>query len=331
MSIDWHCHWLPPTLAEALRARVTAPRIVAGPKGERLEVYRESLPVGLDLTEIDRRLAFMDRHGVETQVLSLPGLFGIDSLPVDEAAPLVRAFNDALAETIAGQPGRFAGFATIPLADATAAVSELQRVLARPGFVGVILPVDGFQTLAHTQALAPILETADAMAAHIFIHPGPMPGAGVGTVERDNDNMRHIVLDVQARLSSVVVTLAMTNFLETYPRLTVQVANLGGAIPFLVERMDHVSSVRTPEAPLPSSRFGRLYVDTASFGPRAIALAAEVFGRERVLLGTDCPIFETGRTLEALRSSGLPATDITAILKGNGATLLRPWPKARSG
>ena len=180
MSIDWHCHWLPPDLAEALRARASAPRIVAEPGGERLEVYRESLPVGPELIEIGRRVGFMDRHGVARQVLSLPGLFGIDSLPVDDAAPMVRAFNDALATAIAERPERFAGFAALPLADPAAAVEEFKRALARPGFVGAILPADGFLTRAEADRLAPVLEAADAMAAHLFIHPGPMPGAEPG-------------------------------------------------------------------------------------------------------------------------------------------------------
>jgi len=329
VSIDWHCHWLPPDLAEALRARASAPRIVAEPGGERLEVYRESLPVGPELIEIGRRVGFMDRHGVARQVLSLPGLFGIDSLPVEDAAPLARAFNDALATAIAERPERFAGFAALPLADPAAAVEEFKRALARPGFVGAILPADGFLTRAEADRLAPILEAADRAAAHLFIHPGPLPGAAGGAAPNapDNENLRHIVLDVQARLSAVVVTLAMTDLLDAYPRVTVQVANLGGAVAFLVERMDHVSAVRAPGAPPPSTRLGRLYVDTASFGPRAIARAAEVFGPDRVLLGTDCPIFETDRTLEAVRSCGLAAPEIDAILEGNGAALL----KARAG
>ena len=41
MIVDWHVHWLPPELADALRARTQSPRIVSGPEGERIEVYRE--------------------------------------------------------------------------------------------------------------------------------------------------------------------------------------------------------------------------------------------------------------------------------------------------
>ena len=324
MIVDWHVHWLPSELAEALRARTQPPRIVGGPGGERLEVYRETLPVAPDLIETGRRLAFMDRHGVSRQVLSLPGLFGVDSLPAEEAAPLVRLFNDALAGSMALHPDRFSGLAALPLADPAAAVEELARAMARPGFVGAILPADGFLTRRTAEAWAPVLDAANAQRAHVFIHPGPVPAAVDGATPDygDNANLRHIVLDVQARLSAVAVTLTLTDFLDSFPDVTVQIANLGGSVPMLVERMDHVSSRRTPDDPLPSSRMGQLFVDTSSFGPAAIALAAGTFGTDRVLLGTDHPIFGTERTLTAIRLSGLPDAAVAGILGGNGCALL---------
>ena len=324
MIVDWHVHWLPPELADALRVRTQPPRVVSGPEGERLDVHREVLPVTPALIESGARIDFMDRHGVSRQVLSLPGLFGIDSLPADDAAPLVRLFNDALASLMAERPERFSALAALPLADRAAAVEELARAMNAPGFAGAILPADAFLTRREAETWAPLLDAANAHRAHIFIHPGPVPVVGAQPPPDfgDNTNLRHIVLDVQARLSAVTVTLTLTDFLDAFPDLTVQVANLGGSVPMMVERMDHVSSRRTPGAPLPSSRMSRIYVDTSSFGPRSIALAAGTFGAERVLLGTDHPIFDTARTLEAVRSSGLPEADIASILGGNGSALL---------
>ena len=323
MIVDWHVHWLPPDLADALRARAQPPRIVGSPEGERLDVHREVLPVTPTLIESGARLEFMDRHGVSRQVLSLPGLFGIDSLPVDEAAPLVRRFNDALAGLMADLPDRFSGLAALPLADPAAAIEELARAMIRPGFVGAILPADAFLTRREAEAWAPLLEAANTRKAHVFIHPGPVPPGGAGPPPDfgDNANLRHIVLDVQARLSAVTVTLMLTDFLDAFPDLTVQVANLGGSVPMMVERMDHVSSRRTPDAPLPSARMGRIFVDTSSFGPGSIALAARTFGADRVLLGTDHPIFDTQRTVAAIRASGLPDDAVAGILGGNGPDL----------
>ena len=222
-------------------------------------------------------------------------------------------------------PDRFSGLAALPLADKGAAVEELARAMDRPGFVGAILPADGFLTRHEAETWVPLLpKRRMPRRAHIFIHPGPVP-AGAASAPPDygdNANLRHIVLDVQARLSAVTVTLTLTDFLDSYPDLTVQVANLGGSVPMLVERMDHVSARRTPDAPLPSTRLGRVFVDTSSFGPRAIALAAGTFGADRVLLGTDHPIFDTERTLAAIRSSGVPEAEIAGILGNNGSAVL---------
>ena len=104
-------------------------------------------------------------------------------------------------------------------------------------------------------------------------------------------------------------------------RLTgVQVANLGGTVPFLVERMDEVS--RSGGSELPSERMRRCYVDTASFGPRAIELAAACFGADRLLFGTDCPIFATDRALGALAEARLDERSRELILAGNARRLL---------
>jgi predicted TIM-barrel fold metal-dependent hydrolase len=132
---------------------------------------------------------------------------------------------------------------------------------------------------------------------------------------------RRIVLETQARLSEAVVTLGLSDLLETYPGVTVQVANLGGAIPFLVERMDELA--RQEARPLPSERLhlARLYVDTASFGPRAIAAAVACFGAERVLFGSDCPIFDAGRAVEAVEAAELEPDDKALVLGGNARRL----------
>ena len=71
--------------------------------------------------------------------------------------------------------------------------------------------------------------------------------------------------------------------------MTVVVHNLGGNIPYEVERMDHRCLLDTPEEELPSSRFrkAKVYVDCNSFGPRAIEAAVSLYGAERIVCGTD--------------------------------------------
>ena len=71
----------------------------------------------------------------------------------------------------------------------------------------------------------------------------------VRDVRGDDAWQRHIVLETQARLSEVMMTLNFSDYLNPYPAVTVQIANLGGTIPFLLERMDEVTRER-PGVPL---------------------------------------------------------------------------------
>ena len=111
---------------------------------------------------------------------------------------------------------------------------------------------------------------------------------------------------MQASLSSVMVTLCLTDYLAPYPDATVHVHNLGGNIPYEVERMDHRCLLDTPKEELPSSRFRRakVYVDCNSFGPRAIEAAVRLYGAERIVCGTDGTEFGVRLDAEGARGSG---------------------------
>ena len=329
-TIDMHCHWLPAALAEELRARTRVPRIaLTDAGGERLHIFGEVLPFSDAYMDIPSRLDHMDRNSVEQHVLSLPGLFGIDSLKVDQALPLVQLFNDTLAALIEEHPTRFQGLAALPLADIEAASNELRRARSRLGLVGAILPADGFRNRPAANRFEPLFTVGQEIGAHFFIHPGPLPRPGEGhdvseAEGIDNENQRHVSLAVQNRLSEVMVTLTMTDFLEPFGNVSVQVANLGGDLPWLLERMDQVAALRDPDSALPSgeARTSRVFVDCSSFGPRAIQMAIDTFGTERLLFGTDHPIFETERSMAAIDQLALSSTERSAILRDNALSLL---------
>jgi predicted TIM-barrel fold metal-dependent hydrolase len=73
---------------------------------------------------------------------------------------------------------------------------------------------------------------------------------------------------------------------------------------------------------MPSSRARAVWVDSASLGTQALEQAVAVFGADRVMLGTDCPIFDTARTLSGVQQSRLSAGDQAMVLHGNAAGLL---------
>jgi predicted TIM-barrel fold metal-dependent hydrolase len=324
MAIDLHGHWWPEELAEALRARTTPPRVETAEDGRTiLRITRGALRLARDHADLGARIAIMDAHGVAWAVLSNPGP-GIDNLPVEEAAPLCRLYNDGAAAACRRHPGRFAAFATLPCEDMEAAIEELDRAMRFPGIVGALLPSNGFFTLADAERYRPLFEVAARHRAHMFVHPSPLPEAksAVPGDNLDNSLFRRTTLDNQAQISRTMVTLCLTDFLDDFPDVTVQVPNLGGNIPLEVERMDHISLNRTPAAEPPSKRLRRCYVDCNSYGPRGIELAVAVYGADRVVLGTDGTEFGTAWSLRALDDARIDDQARRAVSAANAETLL---------
>jgi predicted TIM-barrel fold metal-dependent hydrolase len=326
--IDIHAHWRPAEVADALRARTREPRIQRNLDGAEVLTSRmgdEPLATAFDDAGI--QLARMDRQGVQTSVLSLLGTFcWIEAQPLDVSGPLCRQVNDGFSAICQAHPGRFAAFAALPLTDIAAAATELERALALPGIIGAQLPGNFFLTRADAEAVRPLLEVANRHGATLLIHHGPRPGdafpkVGGGT---DNARRRNGTLDMQASLSSVMVTLCLTDLLAAYPDVTVVVHNLGGNIPYEVERMDHRCLLDTPDEELPSSRFRRagVYVDCNSFGPRAIEAAVALYGAERIVCGTDGSAFGVDWTRKALAEAQIDTDAREQILHRNAAAML---------
>ncbi|MGA3005298.1 MAG: amidohydrolase family protein, partial [Acetobacteraceae bacterium] len=277
--------------------------------------------------DVDFHLSRMDRQGVETSVLSIVGSFNwIESQPPEIAIPLIRRVNDRLSAICQEHPGRFAAYAALPLTDIAAAASELDRAMTLPGMIGAQIPGNYFLTAADAETMRPLLEVANRHHAVLFIHHGPRPGDAYPKVSGDTDNARRRngTLDMQASLSSVMVTLCLTDVLAPYPDLSIQVHNLGGNIPYEVERMDHRSLLDTPEEELPSSRIRRakVYVDCNSFGPRAIEAAVALYGADRIVCGTDGSAFGVDWTRKALADAQIGDEAREQILTRNAAAMI---------
>jgi predicted TIM-barrel fold metal-dependent hydrolase len=327
--IDMHAHWRPAELADALRARTTEPRIVRNQDGvevlKALRMGEEPLAKAFD--DVDFHLGRMDRQGVEMSVLSLLGSFcWIESQALDVSVPLCRIVNDRLSAICQEHPGRFAAYAALPLTDISAASAELERALDLPGIVGAQLPGNAFLTRKDAEAMRPLLEVAHRRRAVLFVHHGPRPGDAFPKVAGDTDNARRRngTLDMQASLSSVMVTLCLTDYLASYPDARIHVHNLGGNIPYEVERMDHRCLLDTPSEELPSARFrkAKVYVDCNSFGPRAIEAAVRLYGADRIVCGTDGTEFGCDWTRNALAEAQIGQEAREQILKTNAAAML---------
>jgi predicted TIM-barrel fold metal-dependent hydrolase len=328
MAIDMHSHWRPSELMDALRERTKEPRILRNAEGvEVLKSRAGEQPVGRAFDDVEQRLDEMDAGGISTAVLSLLGGFQwIERLPVEESLPLVRLFNDGISALCHRHQGRFAAYACLPQADTTAAAAELERAIVLPGIIGAILPSNAFLNYAEASKMRPILDVANRHGAMLFVHYGPRPGDSFPRVPNDTDNARRRngTLDMQASLSSAMVTLCLTDILDQYPNAFIHVHNLGGNIPYEIERMDHRCILDTPQEELPSVRFARspVLVDCNSFGPRAIEAGVRLYGPDRIMFGTDGTSFGYEWSNKALADAEIDSDAKEKILHRNAAKIM---------
>ncbi len=324
--IDTHSHYYGEALFAALAWRSEVPR-VEGCAPRFMVTSTSRFPLVGGFTGLDARLDWMRTQGIGHQVITFPGALGPDVLPLAEARPLVRAVNDELASVCRAHPGRFTGLAGLPLADVDASVAELERAIRGLGLRGAILPANYFLSGACMRWVEPVLAAASALGAHLMIHPGHRHDEDLAPRRYDDLVMhRASTLDLHNAISHATVTLIHAGLEERFPGATLQVVNLGGAFPMLVERMDHIVQTRDPGAPRPSGMLGRLCFDMASLGPRALEIGVKVLGADRVMFGTDYPIFDSRVSIEALAAADIGDDARQAVGWGNAARIFGSTP-----
>ncbi len=62
--------------------------------------------------------------------------------------------------------------------------------------------------------------------------------------------------------------------------------------------------------------------DTASLGPRSLEMAVAVLGAERIMLGTDYPIFDSRVATDALAAAHLTDAARNAVASGTARRVL---------
>jgi len=318
-AIDLHSHWFPAKLADAFRQRKSKPMIHTK---DGIEYMESMFSAPLRTEKLEKRIEEMDRAGVERGVISLTTVFGVEGLPAEEAIPLCRINNDGLSEVCAQHPTRFSALATLPVGDIDAAIAEFERAMKLPGMVGALLPGDGFLSLKRAERFRPLLEVIDRYNGLVLVHYGKTANDNdpIKVDSSDNGHPRMGTLDMQARLSQNMITFCLTDYLKSFPNLTLLSHNLGGNIPFEIERMDHRTMIDLPPGTeLPSKKFraAPVLVDCNSLGARAIEMAAEVYGADKIVFGSDGTAFGMEWTQKAIDDARISTQDRDAIRFAN--------------
>jgi predicted TIM-barrel fold metal-dependent hydrolase len=296
--IDWHSHVVTPGELKYLAGRTQAPRVFSDAQGRQLfqnlttvsAVLRDASTTSP--SDIARRVEHLDASGIRRQLLTYTVAIGYDAtLPVEELRPFFRGLNDELAAIIRQHPNRFLGVAALPTADPMWAAEELKRAHRELGLIGGALPLNAFTTLEGAQTLAPLFAEAQKQGSHFFVHRAPasaaIPGQPPLIVPTDTDGVRWSVIS-NTHLANGAITLGLTNFLDPYPDVSVQVIMLGGFLPYLIDSI--IASGPRLGVKDPLARLRRIYLEPGPYSgssPDWVGYTAAKFGADRILFGTD--------------------------------------------
>jgi len=243
-------------------------------------------------SDIETRIKHLDTNNVRRQLLSYTVALGYDAtLPVEELRPFYRTLNDDLAEILKKYPGRFLGVAAVPTTDPIWAAQELERAHKELGFIGFALPLNTFTSLEGARTQAPLFAAAQKFASHVFVHRAPassqIPGQPPLIVPSDLGQVRWGVIS-NTHLVNGAITLGLSDFLDPYPDVSVQVIMLGGFFPYLIDSI--IASGPRLGTKDPLAKLRRIYLEPGPYSSTNgewVALAAAKFGADRILFGTD--------------------------------------------
>ena len=263
-SIDTHQHVVPPGYARWLRDQ-----------GWHLPVPEWTA---------DHAMATMDRHGIETALLSVttPGLYLAENV---EARRMARQVNEFAAEQARSYPDRFGFFATLTLPDVEGAVAEAAYALDELNADGVVLLANAGGRYLGDPVFRPLYQALDERGAVLFIHPtfpaAQGPAAAIGDPRSD--------VDLLAETTRSAVDLIASGVLAACTRLRVILAHAGGYLPYMAHR---IAPMCAPDGGYQGGLevVRRFYFDVALSSGAATLAALMAFARSgHVLFGTDWP------------------------------------------
>ncbi len=324
MRYDLHTHYYPASFFELIRNTPGEFSFGTDPTGRTIIRHRGARFFGVTapMTDPALRLADMDRVGIDVEVLSLstPNVFFAEAEGQVEVARIV---NDAYAELIAQHPARFKGFASIPMDAPDAALRELDRALGELGLSGVVL-LSNIRGRALTDPRYRLFfEEANRRRLCIFLHP-MIPVAS----EVFNEYVLGPLIGFPFDTSLAVARMCFAGMFRDFPDIRWVIGHLGGAIPYLMERLDNgyrdFAECRANIDALPSTYLKRLHYDTVSFSGPALRMVRDLVGVDHMVMGSDYPhmLGSIDRAVTSIEALDIAAHEKQAIFSATALRIL---------
>jgi aminocarboxymuconate-semialdehyde decarboxylase len=289
--IDVHTHCLTEAWFQLLQQqgapRYTVEQVRGGLRAIHLDGAPFMTPVPA-MFDYDLRLKTMNENGVDVCIVSLtcPNCYWGGP---DTSLEAARIMNDDMAAARAAYVGRIEWFASLPWQYPELALAELGRAIAAGARgVMVLANIDGKPLT--DPAFESIWRAIDAKALPVLVHPTAPPGVAAMDMQRFQLTAS---IGFTFDTSLAVSRMIYDGFFDRYRKLRIIASHGGGALPYLVSRMDqcydNIPACREKIARKPSEYLPQIYADAVVFAPEVLQLCVDVFGAGNVLYGSDYP------------------------------------------
>ena len=288
--VDIHAHFTPRLVLERFDAHAeqfSGVVITREPQGVRMQFpgTEPTRPLMPRLSDLDDRRAWMDRNGIDHQLVGgWLDSFGYE-LPPHQGLAWSRFLNDCMWEELSGEP-RFTPLATVPLQDGKLAAGVLEEAMAK-GFGGVMigtLPKGIAGGNLDDPALDPFWESASKLGAAVYLHPMFVCGEP-RLAEYDLVNAMGRLVDT----SIAVSRLLFSGHLLKFAGMKFVLSHGGGALPYALGRLARSHQSSQGKVADPRLGFATMYFDSCVFDADTLEYLARKAGAQRVMLGSDAP------------------------------------------
>lgn len=319
----------------ALEEHFASPGFIAGPGKDYLTSVRGWGARGVRIVEQlldvgDARIAEMDAAGIDMQVLSL-NTPGVEQADATEQLSIATESNDFLVEAVKKYPGRFAAFATLPIAVPDKAADELDRRVRQQGFKGTLINGHTRGRYLDDKFFSPILECAEALNVPIYLHP-TLPTKVVeealfgGFSPPVTASFAGPAWGWHIETATHLIRMILGGVFDRHPRLQVIIGHMGEAIPFMLPRLDrNLPTTMTKLArPLKAYLSENVHYTFGNFNFPAtfLNLLLEV-GIDRIMFSVDYPYGSMTEARTFLQQVPVSGADRARIASGNAKNLLR--------
>ena len=290
------------------------------------------------------RIAAMDAAGIDVQILS--NVPGVEAVEVPQAVELARQANDAVVAAATEYPGRFLGFATLPMRDPDAAVAELERTVRDHGFVGALINGHVNGRYLDDEFFWPVFESAEALDVPIYLHPTVPPRPVIdayylGLAPAVSAKLAVAGLGWHIDTGIHCVRLILGGVFDRFPKLQVIVGHHFEALSWMAWRTDYSfppeesGLKRTIKEYLRENFYGGILAgEFAGMQPgatdpswslsfNAYQAMANVIGVDRVVFTADYPFANMTAGRKFLEQMPIPPVDKEKIAHSNAERLLR--------